>query len=198
MPFFVGLLEIEGVVHRPRRVALGDVEGGEVVPVVLDLRTGGDRKAQIGEDLGQLVHHLADRMDAALRGRFGRKRHVEGLGSQPALQLGFLEGGLSRSDRLRHFLAQRVDSGALVLTLLWRHAAKGLQQLGHGTLLAERGDTFGLQRRQVRRRVDPRNQVLLHLVEVRGHGALKQEAAQKAKVASGPYSFRRLRLARAV
>ena len=28
--------------------------------------TFGDREAHIGEDLGDLVHHLADRMDAAL------------------------------------------------------------------------------------------------------------------------------------
>lgn len=34
--------EIEGVVHRPRRVVGGDVERLEVVEVVLDLRTGRD------------------------------------------------------------------------------------------------------------------------------------------------------------
>ena len=64
-----GAGEIEGVVHRPRRVALGDVERGEIVPVVLDLGPGRDREAQVGENLGELVHHLADRMDAALRRR---------------------------------------------------------------------------------------------------------------------------------
>ena len=48
-------------------MALGDVERGEIVPVVLDLRPGRDREAEVGEDLGELVHHLADRVDAALR-----------------------------------------------------------------------------------------------------------------------------------
>jgi hypothetical protein len=37
--------EIEGVVHRARRMAFGDVERGEVVPVVLDLGTGRRRRS---------------------------------------------------------------------------------------------------------------------------------------------------------
>src|SRR3546814_953669 len=45
--------EIEGVVHRPRGMAFGDVEGGEIVPVVLDLGAGGDCKAKVGEDFGE-------------------------------------------------------------------------------------------------------------------------------------------------
>jgi hypothetical protein len=54
----VGTAEIEGIVHRPRRVSFRDVERREIMPVVLDLGAGGDREAEIGEDLGKLVHHL--------------------------------------------------------------------------------------------------------------------------------------------
>jgi hypothetical protein len=54
--------EIERVVHRPRRMAFGHVERGEVVPVALDLRPGRHREAEIGEDFGEFVHHLADRV----------------------------------------------------------------------------------------------------------------------------------------
>jgi hypothetical protein len=45
-PLAIRPVEIEGVVHRPRRMILRDVERGEIVPVVLDLRTGRDREAQ--------------------------------------------------------------------------------------------------------------------------------------------------------
>lgn len=57
--------QIEGVVHRAGRMRLGNIERGEIVPVGLDLRPRRDCKAQIGEDLRQFVHHLADRVDGA-------------------------------------------------------------------------------------------------------------------------------------
>ena len=55
-------IEIEGVMHRPRGMAFGNVERGEIVPVVLDLRSFGDREAEVGEDLGEFVHDLGDRV----------------------------------------------------------------------------------------------------------------------------------------
>ena len=61
--------EIERVVHLPRRMIGRDVELGEVVVVVFDVGTFGDRETQIGEDRGDLVQHLADGMDGALRFR---------------------------------------------------------------------------------------------------------------------------------
>jgi hypothetical protein len=51
-------VHVEGVVHRPGRVGLGHVEGGEIMPLVLDLRPFGDGKAQIGKDFRELVHDL--------------------------------------------------------------------------------------------------------------------------------------------
>ena len=95
--------------HRPRRVVLGHVERGEIVPIVLDLGPGRDREAEVGEDLGQLVHHLADRMDAALGRAGARKREVERLGGELAVELRRLERRLARRDRLGDRLAQGVD-----------------------------------------------------------------------------------------
>ena len=63
-PFGVGREE-ERVVHLARRMAGREVELGEIVVVALDVRPFGDREAHVGEDRGQLVEHLADRMDAA-------------------------------------------------------------------------------------------------------------------------------------
>ena len=58
-------VEIERVVHLARRMAFGEIQLGEVVVVGLDVRTFGDREAHVGEDRGELVDHLADRVDAA-------------------------------------------------------------------------------------------------------------------------------------
>ena len=57
----VGLLrDIERVVHLPRRMVGRDVELGEIVIVEFDVRAFGDGEAQIGEDRGDFVQHLAD------------------------------------------------------------------------------------------------------------------------------------------
>ena len=61
------LRHVERVVLLPRRVLGRDVQGVEVVPVALDLRPLGDGEAEVGEDRDDLVHHLADRVDRALR-----------------------------------------------------------------------------------------------------------------------------------
>ena len=58
--------------HLPRRMALGEIQFGEIVIVGLDVGTFGDRKSHVGEDRVDLFEHLAERMDAALLG--GRSR----------------------------------------------------------------------------------------------------------------------------
>ena len=77
--------EEERVVHLARRMALGEIQRGEIVIVGLDVRTFGDREAHVGEDRGDLVDHLADRMDAAALGRrrADRQRHVDVFGGEP-------------------------------------------------------------------------------------------------------------------
>ena len=46
-----------------------NVKRGEIVEVGLDVRSLGDREAHIGEDLGDLVGDLGNRVDAA----FGKR-----------------------------------------------------------------------------------------------------------------------------
>ena len=58
-------LEEERVVHLARGVTGREVELGEIVIVALDVRPFGDGKAHVGEYRHDLVHHLADRMNAA-------------------------------------------------------------------------------------------------------------------------------------
>ena len=64
-------LQEERVVHLAGRMALGEVQRREIVIVGLDIRTFGDREAHVGEDRGDLVDDLADRMDTAALGRRG-------------------------------------------------------------------------------------------------------------------------------
>jgi len=69
------VVEVERIVHGPRRMAFGHVERGEIMPVVLDLGTRGDRKTEVGKNLRQLVHHLADQSRVAA-GKRRVIRHV--------------------------------------------------------------------------------------------------------------------------
>jgi len=50
-------IEIERVMHLAGRMALREIELGEVEIVGFDIGALGDRKAHVGEDGGELVHH---------------------------------------------------------------------------------------------------------------------------------------------
>ena len=140
-------IEEERVVHVPRRMAFGKVELGEIVIVGLDVGTFRHRKAHVGEDRGQLVDHLADRMNApGLRRRLAhRQRHVDGLGGKPRIERRALERVLARRDRRGHLVLEPVDRRALLLALVLRHAAERLEQCRDRTVLAERGHAHGLE-----------------------------------------------------
>ena len=86
-------IEEERVVHLARRMRFRDIELGEVVIVGLDIGPFGDSKAHIGENRGQFVDHLGDRMDAAdLERRLAhRQRDVDALGVEARLQRCVLE-----------------------------------------------------------------------------------------------------------
>ena len=95
-------VEEERVVHLPRRVADGEIERGEIVVVGLDVRPLGDLEAHVGEDRGDLVDDLGDRMDAAGLERRGaeRQRDVDPLGLEARRELGLLEHGAAGGDGL--------------------------------------------------------------------------------------------------
>ena len=171
-PSRVRPVEIEGVVHRPRRMAFGNVERGEIVPVVLDLRPGRDREAEIGEDLGELVHHLADRMDAAL-GAPARPAASCRAARSPA-------AAPARPPRAPPCAPRsprsppRAGRGCAALRSAAPRATSPpsvLSSAGHRALLAERRDALRLQRRQIRRRGDPAEPVFGRFHKVAAHVA---------------------------
>jgi hypothetical protein len=93
------------------------VERGKIVPVVLDLGTAGDGKAHVGENLGQFVHDLADRMDAALgaRARAAKGRPFRPQGAHRARRL---EPRATIGKRGRHRFARGMDARAFALAFL--------------------------------------------------------------------------------
>ncbi len=112
----VGLLrEIEGVVHVPGRMAFREVQLGEVVVVGLDVGTFRHREAHVGEDGGELVDHLGDRMHAAGLGRrlAHRQGDVDGLGVEAGIERGGGKRVLARGDGGADAVLQAVDRRAL-------------------------------------------------------------------------------------
>ena len=130
-PRAVGLrVEIERVVHVAGRMALGEIELGEVVVVGLDVRPFGDGETHVGEDRGEFVDHLADRMHAPdLGGRFAhRQRDVDRLGVEARVERGALERLAPRRERAVDAILEAVDERTLQLALVRRHGAERFQQ----------------------------------------------------------------------
>ena len=163
--------EEERVVHFARRMAGREVELGEIVVVALDVRPFGDRKAHVGEDRGEFVEHLADRMDAAGvdGGAAQRQADVERFALEPRLERQRLQRNASRGERFVRFVLQRIDRRAGAAALVGRHRAQRRQQGGDRSLLAERGDARGLQRRFIVGCVDRREGLFAQGGEI-GHG----------------------------
>ena len=119
-------IEEEGVVHLARRMALGEIQFGEIVVVGLDVGTFGDRKSHVGEDRVDLLEHLAQRMDAAgFRRRLAqRQRDVDGLGGEPGIERGRLQDVAARGERLGDLVLGEIDRRALRLAFVRRHLAE--------------------------------------------------------------------------
>ena len=190
------LREIESVVHLPGRMALGEIQLGEVVVVGLDVGTFRHRKAHVGEDGGKLVGHLADRMHAAGFGRrlAHRQRDVDGFAIESGVERAGAERVLGGGDGRADALLQSVDRRALHLALIRRHRAERLEQRRHRAALAERRHAHGFQPRFVLGRSDGREQLVFQLRDI-GHGqGLGMASAAKADDPATP-AHARLRTA---
>ena len=135
-------------------MVLGHVERGEIIPLGLDLGPLGDGEAEVRENLGELIHHLAHRVDAALRGLGRGKRQVELLGREPPIELGIFERGLAAGQRIGDRFAQRVDLGRFGGARIGVHRPQRLQLGGDFARFAEHPDAQRLDRRQVGRACD--------------------------------------------
>ena len=86
--------KIECVLHVPRRMVLGNIQGFEIIVIQLDFRPFGQLKAQTGEDLYQLIRHPVQNVRAAKGHPPARKGHVHIFRSQFTAFLFLLERSL--------------------------------------------------------------------------------------------------------
>ena len=164
--------EVEGVVHLPRRVLRRDVERREVVEVVLDVGPFDDPEAHVGEDRDQLVQHLADGVNGALRLGAGRQGDIHALRREALVQGGAFQRSAAHVDRVGELALDLVEPDSGFLAGLDIEAAQALHRLAERRFLAERSDTGLLQCGQVAGRFDPGQHLLF----------------QGVKVFQGPYS----------
>ena len=79
-------VNIEGILHVPRRMVLGQVEGGKIMPVVFDLGSLRYRKAQPSEDVDDLVANQRDGMMGAQRQHISGQTDIDLMGASGAIR----------------------------------------------------------------------------------------------------------------
>ncbi len=146
--------------HLAGRVLGRDVEGGEVVEVVLDVRPLGDGEAHLAEDGDDLVHRLADRVQLALGLRPRRQGDVDGLARQPRVERGGVQHRLARLDGRGDPVLERVQRLPGLAPRLGVEPAEPLHLRRDPALLAERLDAHLFERLGAVRRLDARGQLL--------------------------------------
>ena len=72
-------VEIESIVHRPRRVIRGDIERLEIVIIVLDFGTVGDSEAHAREQCLEAFQRAHDRVRTTLPHTAPGQGHVHHL-----------------------------------------------------------------------------------------------------------------------
>ena len=130
--------DIEGVVHRTRRVILGRVQRGEVVEIFFDLRAVGHIETDRAEDRLDPLDGQRDRVQPATAGAPPGQRHVDRLLGETRIKLGLGELRLTRAQQRFDRLLDLVELLADPRALLGRQFAQGFHALGDQAVLAEK------------------------------------------------------------
>ena len=131
------LVDVESVVHGTRRMVGRDVQRGEVVEIVFDLRAfrhGITDGMKQGFDAFQRAR---DRMQSAHAGTAPRQRHVQRLRRQLGIQCTLLDGIALRIQRGFDLLFDLVDARTGCRALFGGKFAQAFQQAGQAAFLAE-------------------------------------------------------------
>jgi hypothetical protein len=147
-------VDVERVLHRARRVVLGVVERGEVVPVGLDLGPVGDIEADGAPDLLDALPGANHRVDAAAAAAAARQRDIERLLGEAPGELGVGKLGAARLEGLLDALLRRVETRAELLPGLRGNRLEGRLQRGQLAGLAEEARLGVLQGRGIARRAE--------------------------------------------
>eukprot|EP01022_Parablepharisma_sp_SALTPOND_P031134 TRINITY_DN785_c0_g5_i1.p2 TRINITY_DN785_c0_g5~~TRINITY_DN785_c0_g5_i1.p2 ORF type:complete len:1059 (-),score=367.39 TRINITY_DN785_c0_g5_i1:4151-7327(-) len=129
--------DVEGVLHRARRMVLGAVQCREIGPVGFDLGTVGNIKADGAEDFLDALPGAHHRMDAAHATATARQGDVDGFGIQARLHLGIGQGLAACGQRVFDLFLGDVDDRPLHLALFRCQLAQPLHLLGDLAGLAE-------------------------------------------------------------
>jgi hypothetical protein len=157
----------------------GDVQRVEIVPVGLDLGAFGDREAHVGEDRGDLLGHLGDRVDRPLPARPARQRHVEPFGPEPLVERGIGQRRLLRRDGRPDLVLERVERGARDLPLLGAHGPELAHLQADLALLAKRRQPHLLERGLVGRGGDGGKIALPQIVHADPPGKCQRPATDR-------------------
>ena len=126
-PFVVLRVHVERVLHRARRMVVGVVERREAEPVGLDLGPVGDLEAERREDRLDPLEGATDGMQATSAARSAGQGHVERLGRELLLELGFGHRRATRDQSRVDRLLDGIDLGAARLLVIGRQRAESLQ-----------------------------------------------------------------------
>ena len=158
--------QVEGVLHRAAGVVFRGIEGGEVVPVGLDLAPAFYLVTQPGEDVGDLTDDVGDQMLAADGLGAARQGYVHGAGGHGSLQLGAAQLALARLERGLDGLAHLVDHASHGGALLFGHVAHAAQRRRERTLLAQHAYAQILEARRVGRGPNRGQRVVAQLCQI--------------------------------
>ena len=161
----VGPGQIEGVVVLTGRMVGRNVEGGEVVPVILDVRALGDAEAHIAQDGDDFLDDLADRVDAPRVLRSGRQGDVEALLAQAGVERRPLHGRLAGVQGVCDGILQGVEGLARFAPPVGVKRPQALHLIGDAALLTEGRHAHLFERVQIARRLNGGKQFLTELVD---------------------------------
>jgi hypothetical protein len=152
--------KIEGVVHGPRRMVRREVQGLEVVVVVLDLRAIGELVAQAREDVGDALEGARDRVQVAQLATAAGQSHVNALGGQALCERRVLKHEPARCQCFGDSVLCAVHGFARQLALLGRQCAQLLELARQTAGLAQQRDPQRFERLQARGGADLRQRGL--------------------------------------
>ena len=131
------VLEVEGVVHRARRVVGGEVEGFEVVVVVLDFRSFDDLEPDALEERLDSFESQGERVQTSRALAPPRQCHVDAARFEPGSDQIGAERFASPLERVAERPPGRVDAPAGFGPLFRGEPPHPLQLVGDQTLPAE-------------------------------------------------------------
>ena len=122
-----------------------NVQRVKVVPVRFDLRPFGHRKAHVGKDRRQFLHHLRNRVDGAAWAGAGGQGDIEPFAAQAGIKGSIAKGGFPGTQGGVNLIAQHVQHGAGGAALVRVHLAKRGHQGRNLALFAKGGQAHLFQ-----------------------------------------------------